>query len=79
MSDQILFTDEGQSVGVGAHVCAIHEAPEAVLGALAQTFAVGLKHGERCVYLAPEMAATEIRRLLTEAGVDAEGAETGGT
>ena len=72
MTEAVPFT-EAQNVGVGAHVCAMHESPGAVLGVLAQTFATGLARGERCVLVAPESSAAEVRRLLREAGVDLEG------
>ena len=78
MTARTLFTDEGQTVGVGAHVCVIHESPEPVLGTLARTFATGLAHGERCAYIAPERAAAEIRRSLKEAGLDVDDAESNG-
>ncbi len=78
MTAQTLFTEEGQKLEVGAHVCAMHEAPEPTLGILAQTFAVRLARGERSAYIAPERAAARIRDLLTEAGVDVEAAESGG-
>ncbi len=78
MSDQTPFTNEGQEIGVGAHICAMHEAPEPVLETLARAFATGLERGERCVYVAPESATTSIRRSLAEAGIDVETAESGG-
>ena len=78
MTDQTLFTDEGQSIDVGAHVCAIHEAQGPVLEALAQAFATGLRRGERCVYVAPGIAANEVRGSLADAGIEVEAAESGG-
>ncbi len=78
MAEEVLFTEEGQRVGVGAHVCAMHENPGGVLGALARTFAVGLRNNERCAYIAPESSVAEVRRGLSEAGVDVEGAEEKG-
>lgn len=74
MAEAIPFT-AAQDINLGAHVCAIHESPAAVLGVLAETFAVGLARGERCVLVAPEVSATQVRRLLGEGGVDVEGAE----
>lgn len=74
----IVFAEDGQKLGVGAHVCAIHESPDAVLGIIARSFATGLKHGERCAGVAPESSAAEMRRLLNEAGVDATAAEEKG-
>ncbi len=63
MSDAIPFT-QSQAINVGAHVCAMHQSPDAVLGVLASAFAAGLARGERCVLVAPEASATEVRRLL---------------
>ncbi|QIN77356.1 hypothetical protein GBA65_01205 [Rubrobacter marinus] len=74
MTEAIPFT-QAQSISVGAHVCAMHEAPGAVLGVLASTFAAGLERGERCVLVAPESSASEVRRRLREEGVDVETVE----
>lgn len=78
MSKPLLFTDEGQRVSVGAHVCAMHENPTSVLGALAEAFKVGLRQNERCVYIAPEESASAVRSTLKEAGTDVESAEKKG-
>lgn len=40
--DEMTFDAEGRMLPVGAHVCATHEAREAVLSTVAGTFAVGL-------------------------------------
>ncbi len=74
MTEAIPFT-QAQSINVGAHVCAMHESPSAVLGVLASTFAVGLERGERCVLVAPETSAAEVRHVLREGGVDVQSAE----
>ena len=74
MTEAIPFT-EAQEINVGAHVCAMHESPDAVLGVLAKTFAAGLARGERCVLAAPEVSAAEVRRLLGEGGLDVGAAE----
>ena len=74
MTEAVPFT-QTQAISVGAHVCAMHEAPDAVLGVLANTFAAGLERGERCVLVAPESSAAQVRRLLEEANVDVEGVE----
>ena len=74
MTEAIPFT-QSQSIHVGAHVCAMHESTDAVLGVLASTFAAGLERGERCALVAPESSAAEVRRLLGEEGVDVEGVE----
>ena len=75
MTEQVLFTEEGGSVGVGAHVCAMGESTGGVLSTLAQTFATGLKRDERCAYIASERSVAELRRLLGENGVDVADAE----
>lgn len=76
MSEQtLLFTEEGGSIGVGAHVCAMGESAAGVLRTLAQTFAVGLRNGERCAYIGPERSVDEVRRLLGGSEVDVAGAE----
>ena len=77
MTETVPFT-QAQAINVGAHVCAMHESPDAVLGVLAKTFAAGLQRGERCVLVAPEPSAREVRRLLAEDGIDVQGAEGGG-
>ncbi len=74
MSDAIPFT-QSQAINVGAHVCAMHQSPDAVLGVLASAFAAGLARGERCVLVAPEASATEVRRLSRGGGADVEGIE----
>ena len=74
MSEAIPFT-QSQAINVGAHVCAMHHSPDAVLGVLASTFAAGIARGERCVLVAPESSATEVRRLLREEGVDVDAVE----
>lgn len=74
MTEAVPFT-ETQQINVGAHVCAMHQSPDAVLGVLAETFAAGLARGERCVLAAPEVSAAEVRRLLGEGGVDVGAAE----
>lgn len=76
MTEQtLLFTDEGASVGAGAHVCAMGESTEGVLKTLAQTFAVGLRNGERCAYIGPERSVDEVRRQLARSEVDVADAE----
>lgn len=74
MTEAIPFT-QAQTINVGAHVCAMHESPDAVLGVLASTFAAGLGRGERCVLVAPESSADAVRRLLGEKGVDVRSVE----
>ncbi len=76
MTEQkLLFTEEGGSIGVGAHVCAMGESAVGVLKTLAQTFAVGLRNGERCAYIGPERSVGELRQLLAGFEVDVADAE----
>jgi hypothetical protein len=78
MSAQIYFTDEGQSINVGAHVCAMHERQDGVLEVLGRTFQTGLRQNERCAYIAPQESVAEVRRALEEDGVDVAEAESEG-
>lgn len=78
MSERIPFTEEGQSIGVGAHVCAMHENPNSVLSTLARTFQAGLRRNERCAYIAPEAVVEKVRRAMRDAGTDVPAAESEG-
>jgi hypothetical protein len=80
MTEQtLLFTEEGGSIGVGAHVCAMGESAAGVLRTLARTFAVGLRNGERCAYIGPERSVGELRRLLEGFETDVTDAESRGS
>ncbi len=72
------FTDEGQSIDVGAHVCAMHERQGGVLEVLGRTFQTGLRQNERCAYIASEESVAEVRCGLEETGVDVTAAESAG-
>lgn len=78
MTEQILFTEEGEHIGVGAHVCAMHEQQGGVLEVLSRTFRTGLKQNERCAYIAPEESVDTVRHEMEEAGVDVAEAESAG-
>ncbi len=75
--NQIPFTDDGQRLDVGAHVCAMHDDPDGVLRTLGSVFRAGLDRKERCAYVASEEAADKVRRIMQDAGVDVTGAESG--
>ena len=79
MTKEILFTEEGQMVGIGAHMCAMHEGVGGVLDTLSRMFLAGLRQNERCAYIAPEKSVAGVRRSLEEAGVDVADAESGGS
>ena len=78
MSSEMVFTSEGQVVGIGAHVCAMHENPNGVLGTIADSFMVGLDQNERCAYVASEESSATVREILEEGGVDVSAAEEKG-
>lgn len=78
MSSEMVFTSEGQVVGIGAHVCAMHENPGGVLGTIADSFRVGLEQNERCAYVASEESSATVRQALEESGVDVAAAEERG-
>lgn len=79
MTKEILFTEEGQMVGIGAHMCAMHEGVGGVLDTLSRMFLAGLRQNERCAYIAPGESVAGVRRSLEEAGVDVADAESGGS
>ena len=79
MTKEILFIEEGQMVGIGAHMCAMHEGVGGVLDTLSRMFLAGLRQNERCAYIAPEKSVAGVRRSLEEAGVDVADAESGGS
>lgn len=78
MSNDILFTREGQVIGVGAHVCAMHENPVGVLETIAESFKVGLDRNERCAYVASEESSATVRQGLEDSGIDVAAAEEKG-
>lgn len=77
-NNQIPFTSDGQSLDIGAHICAIHDDPHGVLRTLGSVFRAGLDRGERCAYVASEDTTNRVRRIMQDTGVDVAGAESGG-
>ena len=58
MTKEILFTEEGQMVGIGAHMCAMHEGVGGVLDTLSRMFLAGLRQNERCAEPTPGALAS---------------------
>lgn len=78
MENRIPFTEDSPSLDVGAHVCAIYDDPEGLLMTLGKVFRAGVERGERCVYVASGETADKVRRIMEDAGVDVDGAESAG-
>jgi PAS domain S-box-containing protein len=60
------------------HLCLIYESPEEWRAAAVPFIAVGLKRGEKCLYIADTSTADEIRKYLAEEGIDVASAEKSG-
>jgi hypothetical protein len=57
----------------GAHVCLIYDDPHAQFEALAPFFDEGLRNGERCIYIADDLAPGDVLSSLAGYGIDVEG------
>jgi hypothetical protein len=57
----------------GAHVCLIYDEPHAQFEALAPFFDEGLRNGERCIYIADDLAPGDVSSSLADYGIDVEG------
>src|SRR4030042_3079793 len=60
------------------HLCLIYEAQEEWRAAAAPFISIGLKQGEKCVYVVDTSTADEIRRHLQHEGIDTDAAEKSG-
>lgn len=68
-----------RSLSPGEHLCLIYEDdPREQMPALLPYLKLGLDSGERCVYVADDLAAEQVRDLLHEYGVNVAAAETVG-
>jgi len=72
------FTKTLQTLKPHDHLCLIYESPEEWRAAAVPFIAVGLKHGEKCLYIADTSTADEIRKYLAEEGIDVASAEKSG-
>jgi PAS domain-containing protein len=60
------------------HLCLIYESQEEWRAAVVPFISIGLKHGEKCIYVVDTSTADEIRKHLAELGVDVASAEKSG-
>src|SRR4030043_2108146 len=59
-------------------LCLIYESPEEWRAAAVPFISIGLKRGEKCIYIVDTSTADEIRKYLSEEGVDVASAEKTG-
>src|SRR4030042_6378797 len=60
------------------HLCLIYESQEEWRAAVVPFIAMGLKRGEKCIYIVDTSTADEIRKYLAEEGLDVALAEKSG-
>ncbi len=60
------------------HLCLIYESREEWRAAAIPFIAIGLKQGQKCVYVVDAHTVDDIRRCLTEEGIDVASAEQSG-
>jgi chemotaxis family two-component system sensor kinase Cph1 len=60
------------------HLCLIYESQEEWRAAAVPFISIGLKRGERCIYVVDTSTADEIRKYLAEEGADVASAERSG-
>ena len=60
------------------HLCLIYESQEEWRAAAVPFISIGLKRGEKCIYVVDTSTADEIRKYLAEEGVDVAAAEKSG-
>lgn len=60
------------------HLCLIYESPQERIAAAVPFIAIGLKRGEKCIYIVDTSTADEVRSHLKEEGVDVAAVERSG-
>jgi PAS domain S-box-containing protein len=60
------------------HICLIYESKEEWRAAVVPFISIGLKRGEKCIYIVDTSTADGIRKYLVEEGVDVAAAEKSG-
>lgn len=60
------------------HLCLIYETRDEWRAAIVPFMAIGLKKGQKCIYVVDTHTADEIRGLLAEEGIDVDSAERSG-
>jgi len=63
----------------GDHVCLVHDSPEKwSVGTIVPFFELGLRRGERCLYIVESHRTDELRGRLRQAGLDVAALESSG-
>jgi len=60
------------------HLCLLYQSPEEWRAAAVPFISIGLKHGEKCIYVVESSTTAEIRAYLSEEGIDVAAAESSG-
>lgn len=60
------------------HLCLLYESPQERLAAAVPFIAIGLKRGEKCIYIVDISTAEDIRKHLAAEGIDVAAAESSG-
>jgi PAS domain S-box-containing protein len=76
--EKIGLTEMLQNLKPHDHLCLIYESKEEWRDAVIPFISIGLKKAEKCIYIVDTSTADEIRRYLSEDGIDAASAEKSG-
>ncbi|MBS3917807.1 MAG: PAS domain S-box protein [Deltaproteobacteria bacterium] len=76
--EDVSFTRMLETLKPHDHLCLIYESQEEWRAAAAPFISIGLKQGEKCIYIVDTSTAEEIRKYLLEEGVDVASAEKSG-
>ncbi len=60
------------------HLCLIYESPQERIAVVVPFIAIGLKRGEKCIYIVDTSTANDVRSHLKEGGVDVAAVERSG-
>ncbi len=60
------------------HLCLIYESPQERIAAAVPFIAIGLRRGEKCIYVVDTSTADEVRSHLRDEGIDVVAAENAG-
>jgi PAS domain S-box-containing protein len=76
--EDVSFTRMLETLKPHDHLCLIYESKEEWRAAVVPFMSIGLKRGERCIYIVDTSTADGIRKYLAEEGVDVASAEKSG-
>ncbi|MBM4447534.1 MAG: PAS domain S-box protein, partial [Chloroflexi bacterium] len=76
--EKVSLTQMLEALNPHDHLCLIYESPEEWRAAAVPFIAIGLKRGQKCIYIVDTSTADEIRKYLGEEGVDVASAEKSG-